>query len=275
MEPLQSPQDAIVINSAAEFQSRALEASAAKPVVVDFHAEWCAPCKQLAPILAAEVGKTRGAVLLVTVDVDKNRQIAGSLRVNSLPTVMALWQGRPAGGFTGVQPPKKVAAFVAKLRALAGGEEKQAEGKVLAEAFSALDRRDAALAIQMFSEVLERRTDNAAAMAGMALCYLQNGDTERAEALLAAIPEAGKNDKHLKRAEVFLRLLKREDESPHLRLFKRGEYTQAVEQLLAAIAADRGDKQLRELLLEIFTSLGGDNPTTAKGRRRLSAILFS
>lgn len=241
-------------------------------MVLDFHADWCAPCKQLTPILAAAVKKTAGAVLLATVDVDKNRELAQSFRVKSLPTVAALWQGQPVSGFVGGQSAKNVATFVAKLHSLVGGDEEERK-EMTAKAFAALAQRDTALAAQIFSALLEQRADNGDAIAGLTLCYLHNGDAARAAPLLESVTD--KDNKYLKRARAFLRLLEREDESPQLQLFKRRQYAQAVEQLLTAIAAAKDDKKLRGLLLEIFSALGDDNPITAAARRRLSALLFS
>jgi putative thioredoxin len=290
--------DAELIKSSttAGFAKDVIEASRKVPVLVDFWAAWCAPCKQLTPVLEKVVKSYAGKVRLVKINVDEHPGIAGQLRVQSLPTVYAFRDGRPLDGFMGVQPENAVRAFIDRLV----GEDTQADlGSVLAAADEALEEGDVQTAAEIFAAVLEEHKQNPVALAGLARCYLQTGDLVRAEQMIALIPPDEKNTAAVERVKAALELARKAGQAGDhavlearlaanpadhqarfdlaVALAARGYKLEAVEHLLDLVRRDRNwnEQAARKQLVQLFEAWGPKDPATVEGRRRLSSLLFS
>ena len=277
----------------ASFVADVLEASKVQPVIVDFWATWCGPCKQLGPALEKAVVAAKGAVKLVKVDVDKNPAIASQLRVQSIPTVYAFVDGQPVDGFMGAVPDSQLKSFIDRLTGPAAPSDLDA---VLAMAAESLQLGDVGGAAQAFAQALQLDPENLKAIAGLARCYLTGGDPERAREVVAMAPPGAK-DAELDGVRAALALA---DEAPsdlapfeqrlakdaadhdaRLELAKalagRGQLDEAADQLLRIIEIDRdwNDGAARAQLLKVFEAAGPGSETARRGRRRLSSILFS
>ncbi len=290
--------DAELIKSSttAGFAKDVIEASRTVPVLVDFWAPWCAPCKQLTPILEKVVKSYGGRVRLVKVNVDEHPAIAGQLRIQSLPTVYAFRDGRPLDGFMGAQPESAIRAFIDRI---AGDEEREDLATVLATAEQALEEGDAQSAAEIFAAVLQEDKHNPAALAGLARCYLQTGDVARAEQMIALVPPDQKNVAAVERVKAALELTRKaagaddrdalearldaNPSDPQVRfdlavaLAAGGHKETAVEHLLDLIRRDRNwnEQAARKQLVQLFEAWGPKDPVTVDGRRRLSSLLFS
>ena len=289
----QLPADLIKDGSDAGFVKDVVEASKIQPVIVDFWATWCGPCKQLTPALEKAIKAAKGAVKLVKIDIDKNKVFAGQLRVQSVPTVYAFADGRPVDAFTGAQPESKLKAFIDKLVGPAAGSELD---ELLAEGKESLAAGDLGGAAQMFGEALRLEPGNLAAIGGLARCYLAGGDAKRAGEVAAMAPADARNpDLESVRATLALasaapkdakgaeRRLAANPDDPEARLelakskAARGDLAGAVDDLLRLIArdADWNDGAARAQLLTVFEAAGQTSEITRQGRRRLSSILFA
>ncbi len=279
--------------SDASFMADVIEASRVQPVIVDFWATWCGPCRTLGPALEKAVIEAKGAVKLVKIDVDKNPAIAGQLRVQSIPTVYAFVDGQPVDGFQGAVPESQIKAFIARLAAPAGPAQ---IAEVLALAAESLALGDIGGAAQAFAAALQIEPANLKAIAGLARCYLTGGDIERAsEALQMAPPDA--KDPELDGVRAALKLAAEaptetraleqavaadpDDHQARLDLAKalagQGRFEAAADHLLNIIARDRewNDQAARKQLLTVFEAAGPSSEVAKQGRRRLSTILFS
>ncbi|MCC7284095.1 MAG: thioredoxin [Acetobacteraceae bacterium] len=282
----------------ANFQTEILAASKEVPVIVDFWATWCGPCKQLTPVLEKVVRGAGGRVRLVKVDIDKNQRLAASFRIQSVPTVFAIWQGQPVDAFQGALPESQVRQFVERLLQSAGGTTPQAD--LLAEGRKALEEGQLQDAAELFSALLEQEPDNAAAIAGLARTFMAAGQEEQAKGLLAnlnavqaehadivqvkaalELAEAGRRaqgeqDQYLARLEA--------DPNDHqaridmaTALNAAGKREEAADALLEIIRRDRAwnDGAARAQLLKLFDSWGLMDEASVAARRKLSALLFS
>ncbi|MGZ5822338.1 MAG: thioredoxin [Hyphomicrobium sp.] len=280
----------------AGFVKDVIEASRSVPVIVDFWAAWCGPCKQLTPLLEKIVKSYGGKVRLVKLNVDEHPAIAGQLRIQSLPTVYAFRDGRPLDGFVGGQPESTIRTFIDRIV----GEEQQADlATVLASAEQALEEGDVQSAAEIFAAVLQEDKQNPAALAGLARCYLQTGDVARAEQTIALVPPDQKNVGAVERVKAALELARKANQTDnrdallsrlaanpadHQARFDlavasaaRGEKETALEHLLDLVRRDRNwnEQAARKQLVQLFDAWGPKDPATVDGRRRLSSLLFS
>ena len=288
--------DLIKDGSDASFMADVIEASRAQPVIVDFWATWCGPCKTLGPALEKAVLAAKGAVKLVKIDIDKNPVFAGQLRVQSIPTVYAFVDGRPVDGFMGAVPESQVKAFIDRLVQAGGGAAASEIDALVAMGKESMELGDIGGAAQAFAQALQAEPDNVAAIGGLAKAYLAGGDTEQAAQVAGMAPTDAKNaDLESVRAALALaadapsetgefeqRLAKdANDHGARLEYAKalagRGDFAEAVDQLLKIIEADRewNDQAARKQLLTVFEAAGPASDVARQGRRRLSSILFS
>jgi putative thioredoxin len=280
----------------ATFAKDVLELSRQVPVLVDFWAPWCEPCKQLTPILEKVVRSFGGRVRLVKVNIDQNQALAGQLRIQSIPTVYAFRDGRPMDGFQGAQPESAVRAFVERLL---GEEAAMDAAAALAAADQALEAGDLQGAAEVYAAILQGDPQNAAALAGLARCYLKSGDTARAEQTLELVPPDMRDSGPVASARAALELAKvagtagdtaklkakvEAEPANHqaridyaVALAAGGKKSEAAEQLLESFRRDRkwNDEAARKQLLKLFDAWGPKDPATLEGRRKLSSILFS
>ena len=180
--------DLIIDGSDQTFMADVVEASQTVPVIVDFWAPWCGPCKTLGPALEAAVTKAKGAVKLVKIDVDQNQAIAGQLQVQSIPTVYAFWKGQPVDGFQGAVPPSQIDTFVAKLAEMGGGSADGGLSEAVEAAEAMLEEGAVADAAQTFAAILQEDPTNAPAYGGLVRCHVALGELDQAEAVLNGAP---------------------------------------------------------------------------------------
>jgi len=281
----------------AGFVADVIEASKVQPVIVDFWATWCGPCKQLTPALEKAVLAAKGAVKLVKIDVDKNPGFAGQLRVQSIPTVYAFVDGRPGDAVTGAVPDSQWQAFIDRLTGPAAPSE---VSQILDMAKESLELGDLGGAAQAYAQALQLEPDNLKAIAGLARCYLNGGDIERAREVVDMAPDGAKDaDLDSVKAALILaeagaaegaaetgpleQRLARDPDDHEARfelagaLAGRGDLAQAADHLLTIIARDRtwNDEAARKQLLTVFEAAGPVSEVAKQGRRRLSSILFS
>lgn len=293
--------DVVKDGTDASFIADVVEASKSVAVIVDFHAEWCGPCKTLGPALEAAVRGAKGKAKLVKIDIDKNPQFAAQLRVQSIPAVFAFVNGRPVDGFMGALPPSEIKAFVDRVAAEGGAGAAEAAG--IEEALDAADQMlaEGALpdAAETFGAVVEAEPANARAVAGLARVFAAAGQADQARATLDAAPAEIAGDPailavraQLDLAELAagageageLRARLAADPSDHqarydlaLALLGGGDAEGAIETLLELFRMDRewNEGAARAQLFKIFESLGEKNPLALKGRRRLSSMIFA
>jgi putative thioredoxin len=290
--------DVIKDATEATFMADVIDASREVPVIVDFWATWCGPCKQLTPALEDAVKAAKGKVRLVKVDVDRNQAIAAQLRIQSIPTVYAFWQGQPVDGFQGAVPGSEIKAFIDRLLQLAGGEAGGGLDEAVAAAEAMLAEGAAVDAMQTFAAVVGEEPENAAAYGGMVRAHLALGEIDRAEALLSAAPAAIASAPEVEAARAQLALARQAEHAGPVNelraavdanpedyqarfelaqaLHAKGEVAEAVDQLLELFRRDRewNDGAAKTQLFTIFESLKPQDPIALNGRRRLSSMIF-
>jgi len=278
------------------FMADVIETSQEVPVIVDFWAPWCGPCKSLGPMLESAVKAARGKVRMAKINVDENQAIAGQLRIQSIPTVYAFWKGQPVDGFQGAVPASEIEAFIGRLTGLAGdgglGEAIEAAEAMMAEGAVA----DAA---QTFAAILGEEPENAAAFGGLVRANLAAGEIDQAEGLLNSVPDAIAKAPEIEAARAQIELARQaENAGPvaELRaavevdpenhqarfdlaqaLYAAGDVQAAVDELLDLFLRDRdwNDGAAKTQLFTIFDALKPTDPIALSGRRRLSSMIFA
>jgi putative thioredoxin len=301
--PQAAPADLVKDSDQTKFAKDVLEASRTVPVIVDFWAPWCGPCKQLQPTIEKVVKEAKGAVKLVKINIDQNQMLAQQLRIQSIPAVYAFFGGRPVDGFMGAVPESQVKQFVDRLVQAVGGVAGEGDGNEIAElleqAKAATAQNDLELAARIYSEVLGVEPTNVAALAGMARYQVQIGDLDQAKALLEQIPAKDRTGAEVAAVQAAIDLAEKAKEAGPIGDLKAkasadpkdfqarldlalaywaGDQKQeAIDELLAMIKLDRNwnEGAARQQLLKFFEALGFTDPLAVDGRKRLSSILFA
>ena len=292
-----APADLIKDSDTKKFAQDVIEASRKVPVIVDFWAPWCGPCKQLGPALEKAVKQANGKVKLVKINVDENQQLAGQLRVQSIPAVFAFVDGQPIDGFMGALPEGQIKQFIDRLGGQ-GGVAEEIES-ALTEARDALAIKDYQTAAQIFAQVIQADRENAGALAGLARCQIETGDLENAQATLVLVPVAKTNDADVLGARAALEMalhpvdiseatgleaaLARDTDDFAARLDlaviqnAAGHRAEALDNLLYIVRRKRdwNEEAARKQMVKFFEAWGPKDDLTLQGRRKLSSILFS
>jgi putative thioredoxin len=295
----QAAPDLIKETTTQTFVKDVIEESKRQPVLIDFWAPWCGPCRQLTPILEKAVRAAKGKVKLVKMNIDEHPAIPGQMGIQSIPAVIAFVNGQPADGFMGAVPESQVTAFIDKLTAGMPGAGGPDIAEILKEAEAVLAEGDPATAAQIYAEVLAADATNIPALAGLAKCYVATGAIEQAKQTLAMVPESKRNDAAVKAVQASIDLAEQAkslgpvteleqkvaaNPLDHQARFdlatalnasgKRGE---ATAQLLEIVKRDRkwNEDGARKQLVQFFEAWGPTDEATVEGRKRLSTILFS
>jgi putative thioredoxin len=300
--PAAAPADLVKDSDQNKFAKDVLEASRTVPVIVDFWAPWCGPCKTLQPIIEKVVKEAKGKVKLVKINIDQNQMLAQQLRIQSIPAVYAFFGGRPVDGFMGAVPEGQVKQFVDRLVQAAGGAAGEGGDEVaelLEHAKAAVAQNDWDLAAKIYSEILGADATNLTALAGLARYNIQQGDIEQAKELLAQVQPKDKTNADVLAAQAAIDLANQAKEAGPVDALKAkaaadpkdfqarldlamaywagGQKKEAIDELLAMIKADRkwNEEAARKQLLKFFEALGFTDPLAVDGRKRLSTVLFS
>ncbi|MCC7275539.1 MAG: thioredoxin [Alphaproteobacteria bacterium] len=292
--------DLVKNTSTATFMADVVDASFDQPVVVDFWAPWCGPCRQLGPALEKAVKEARGAVKMVKVNIDENQDLAGQMRIQSIPAVYAFKDGRPVDGFVGALPESQVKQFVQRLAKAAGGPKESPIDEALAMAKEALAEGDFGTAGNLYEQILQHEPANVAALAGRVRALLAAKELPAARAALDAIPAEHAQHADVAAARSALELAEEGEKAVGAfaelegklaanandhqarfdlatALYAAGEREAAVEHLLDIVRRDRkwNEEAARKQLLKLFEAFGVADPLTMDARKRLSSILFS
>ena len=305
MEPLigaapgKAGADLIKNSSTAAFMADVIDASNDQPVIVDFWAPWCGPCKTLGPALEKAVRDARGTVRMVKINVDENQELAQQMRIQSIPAVYAFKNGRPVDGFVGALPESQIKQFVQRL-STGGAKAPSPIDDAVEMAKEAIAAGDHGRAATIFTQVLEHEPENVEAIAGLARAYIARNELDRARQTLDRAPKESAGNAELAAARASLELAEagskakgalgelkaRVERDPSdfqaryelaAALFAAGEREAAIDQLLEIIRRNRAwnDEAARKQLLKFFEAMGPTDPLTVSARRRLSSILFA
>jgi putative thioredoxin len=295
----QAASDLIKETTTQSFVKDVIEESKRQPVLIDFWAPWCGPCRQLTPIIEKAVRAAKGKVKLVKMNIDDHPAIPGQMGIQSIPAVIAFVNGQPADGFMGAVPESQVTAFIDKLTAGMPGEGEPNIPEILKEAEAVLAEGDPATAASIYAEVLAADATNIAALAGLARCYMETGAIDQAKQTLALVPESKREDAAVKAVQVIIDLAEQAqslgpiteleqkvaaDPLDHqarfdlaIALNAHGDRAEATNRLLEIVKRDRkwNDDGARKQLVQFFEAWGPTDEATVEGRKRLSTILFS
>jgi putative thioredoxin len=291
-----APEGLIKETTTQGFMKDVIEESKRQPVLIDFWAPWCGPCKQLTPVLEKVVKAAKGKVKLVKMNIDDHPAIPGQMGIQSIPAVIAFVNGQPADGFMGALPESQVTAFIERLtKGKVGGEAQD----LMKEAEALVAEGDAQSAAQIYAQLIQEDDTNVGAVAGLARCYLAVGQLDKAKETLAKVPEAKRNDAAVAAARAALEVAEQANSvGPVGELEKKvaanpldhqarfdlavalsaaNKRQEAVDQLIEVVRRDRkwNDDGARKQLVQFFEAWGPTDEATVSGRRRLSSILFS
>ncbi|HWW49176.1 MAG TPA: thioredoxin [Xanthobacteraceae bacterium] len=296
--PAQTASDLIKDTTTQTFMKDVIEESQRQPVLIDFWAPWCGPCRQLTPIIEKAVRAAKGRVKLVKMNIDEHPDIPGQMGIQSIPAVIAFVNGRPADGFMGAQPESQINAFIERLTKdmppPPGGPE-----ELVAEAEAALAAGDIANAAAIYAEALTIDSTHIPALAGLARCYAETGAIEQAKQTLALIPEASREDGAVKAVQAMIDLAEQAkslgpvaelegkvaaNPADHqarfdlaIALNAGGHRADALGHLIEIVKRDRkwNDDGARKQLVQFFEAWGPTDEATVEGRRKLSSVLFA
>ena len=295
----QPASDLIKETTTQTFVKDVIEESKRQPVLIDFWAPWCGPCRQLTPVLEKAVRAAKGRVKLVKMNIDEHPAVPGQMGIQSIPAVIAFVNGQPADGFMGALPESQVNAFIEKITkgVPAAGEPNIAE--IISDAETVLAEGDAATAAQIYAEALAIDATNVPALAGLAKCYVAADAIDQAKQTLEMVPEAKRNDAAVKAVQAAIDLADQaKSVGPVVELEQKvaanpldhqarfdlatalnamGKRREATDHLLEIVKRDRkwNDDGARKQLVQLFEAWGGADEATVEGRKRLSTILFS
>ena len=289
--------DLIKESSTATFADDVIKASSDTPILVDFWAPWCGPCKQLTPVLEKLVKASSGKIRLVKINIDENKELATQLQIQSIPMVYAFKEGQPVDGFMGALPESQIRDFIEKLIGPVGPSPSE---EVISMAKEALSQEDFQTAANLFAQVMQNNQGEPSAIAGLTKCYIGMGETDQAREIIGSLDEETSAHPEVASAIAALTLKEQGSETPSdisklqsviankptdhqarydlaLALSSDGNHEEAIEHLVEIIKHDRqwNEDSAREQLLKIFEALGPTDPVTVNGRRKLSTVLFS
>ena len=299
ISPENTMENIIVDSDTASFSNDVIEASKTGPVLVDFWADWCAPCKQLTPILEELVKSYKGLIKLVKIDTEKNQELSQQLQIQSLPTVYAFYEGQPIDGFSGAMPENEVKKFINKVIDASGGNKIEELQKAIEDAEVLFNEEDFESALNAFSNLLSAEANNAKIIAGYGKCLLKLERNEEVKELLEGLEEDMLNDKNIISLIALSKLEKNNktagapeeyieevniNPNNHELRFKLAEAylasnlrQEGIEQLLIIVKKDRKweDDKARKKIIELLDAFGEDDPITSETRLKLSSIIFS
>ena len=292
-----APEGLIKETTTQGFMKDVIEESKRQPVLIDFWAPWCGPCKQLTPILEKVVKNAKGKVKLVKMNIDDHPAIPGQMGIQSIPAVIAFVNGQPSDGFMGAQPEAQINAFLERLtQGAAGGNETQ---ELMKSAEAALAEGDSQGAIEIYEHILGEDAANIAALAGLARCHVAANNIEKAKQILTQVPEAKRNDAAVAAVRAAIEVAEQAsavgpigeleqkvtaNPLDHQARFDlavalnaAGKRPEAVDQLMAIVKRDRkwNDDGARKQLVQFFEAWGPTDEATVAGRKKLSSVLFA
>ena len=299
ISPENTMENIIVDSDTASFSNDVIEASKTGPVLVDFWADWCAPCKQLTPILEELVKSYKGLIKLVKIDTEKNQELSQQLQIQSLPTVYAFYEGQPIDGFSGAMPENEVKKFINKVIDASGGNKIEELQKAIEDAEKLFNEEDFESALNAFSNLLSAEANNAKIIAGYGKCLIKLERNEEVKELLEGLEEDMLKDKNIISLIALSKLEKNNktagtpeeyieevniNPNNHELRFKLAEAylasnlrQEGIEQLLIIVKKDRKweDDKARKKIIELLDAFGEDDPITSETRLKLSSIIFS